>query len=206
MGLSGEIIEKAREFAQSRYNYEVDYITSLLGELHLSEGEKKKLDNWLGLHLKTCCELGYRQGVIDYMNLLHDKEIEGKGESKMEELIENEFNEKWVKVENENVLAKIENCLAETKDERFCLEYVADVVENEVGQSIPNEYQGPYMIIGLHGGLNGSGRWNVYLMDVITIIHRLGLMFANVTILDIKNDVPDDVFDVRIVVSGAIKN
>ena len=197
MALSEEIVEKARALAQSRYNYEVDYIASLLGELHLSESEKRKLDDWLELHLKTCCKFGYTQGVTDYMNFLHDKEIEGKGESKMEKLIENEFDEKWVKVEDENVLAKIENCLAEAKGERFCLEYVADV---EALKDIPR------MVIGLHGGLNGSGRWNVYLMDIITIIHRLNLMFANVTILDIKNDVPDDVFDVRIVVSGAIGN
>ena len=198
MELSEKTIKEAENFAQERYNYEVSYIPALSKELRLSEDEKRKLDDWLELHLKTCCRDGYMRGVSDT-----DTCERGP---KMEELIVNEFNEKWVKVEDENVLAKIENCLAETKGERFCLEYVADVVENEVGQSVPNEYQRPHMIIGLHGGLNGSGRWDVYLMDVITIIHRLGLMFANVTILDIKNDVPDDVFDIRIVVSGAIKD
>lgn len=188
MELSEKTIKAAENFSQERYNYEVSYIPALLKELRLSEDEKRKLNDWLESHLKTCCKVGYMKGVSD-------TDTCERGPN-MEELIENEFDEKWVKVKDENVLAKIENCLAETKGERFCLEYVADVEPDDI----------PRMIIGLHGGLNGNGRWDVYLMDIITIIHRLSLMFANVTILDIKNDVLDDVFDVRIVVSDAIKD
>ena len=189
MELSEKIIETAKEFANSRYNYEVSYITKLLKELHLSEDDKQKLGDWLESHIKTCCRDGYMRGVSD---------SDTKESEKRENVIENEFNETWVKVEDKDILAKIENCLTGTKDERFCLEYAADVkTSNDVI---------PHMIIGLHGGLNGNGKWNIYLINILSIVNRLRRIFRNVTILDIKNDVLDDVFDVRIVVSGAIKN
>jgi len=106
----------------------------------------------------------------------------------MEELIENEFGEKWVKVEDnvfiENIDWHMDSC--------FGLSYVAEV---------PSYDSQPRWIIGLHGGKNGNGKWNEYFLDIISTYNKLKEIFENVIILDIKNDVADDVFDMRIVVS-----
>ena len=107
----------------------------------------------------------------------------------MEELIVNEFNERWVKVDDDNFIENVDYHV----DTCFGLSYVAEV---------PSPDSQPRWIIGLHGGKNANGEWNEYLLDMISTYNKLKKIFENVTVLDIKNDVPDDVFDMRIVVSG----
>ena len=107
----------------------------------------------------------------------------------MEELIVNEFNERWVKVDNDNFIKDVDYRI----DTCFGLSYVAEV---------PSPDSQPRWIIGLHGGKNSDGKWNEYLLDMISTHNKLKEIFEDVIILDIKNDVADDVFDMRIVVSG----
>ena len=106
----------------------------------------------------------------------------------MEELIVNEFNERWVKVEDEVFCNSVKSKI----DDTLSLRYVA---------IIPSPDEKPRWVIELHGGNNGNGEWNEYLICVVSTINKLKLIFNTVTILDIKNDVPDDVFDMRIIVS-----
>ena len=107
----------------------------------------------------------------------------------MEELIVNEFNERWVKVNDDNFIKNVDYHI----DTCFGLSYVAEV---------PSPDSQLRWIIGLHGGENGNGKWNEYLLNMISTYNKLKEIFENVTVLDVKNDVPDDVFDMRIVVSG----
>ena len=107
----------------------------------------------------------------------------------MEELIVNEFNERWVKVDDDNFIKNVDYHIGTGVG----LSYVAEV---------PSPDSQPRWIIGLHGGKNGDGKWNEYFFNMISTYNELKEIFEDVTVLDIKNDVPDDVFDMRIVVSG----
>ena len=107
----------------------------------------------------------------------------------MEELIVNEFGETWVKVDDDNFIKNVDYHI----DTCFDLDYVAEV---------PSYDSQPRWIIGLHGGKNGDGKWNEYFYHMISTYNKLKEIFEDVTVLSVKTDVPDDVFDIRIVVSG----
>lgn len=107
----------------------------------------------------------------------------------MEELIVNEFNERWVKVEDEVFCNSVKSKI----DDTLNLRYVAIV---------PSPDEKPRWVIELHGGKNGDGKWNEYLLNIISTYNKLSQIFENVTVLSIKTDVADDVFDVRIVLSN----
>ena len=106
------------------------------------------------------------------------------------EMIENEFNEDWVKIEDSKLIQKFNLCLEDTKD--LSTYYIAEVPSLE-------ETSNPHYVWDIHGGKNGNGNWIVYLLDIVNVIVNLKQIFNKVTILDIKNDVPDDVFDIRII-------
>ena len=106
------------------------------------------------------------------------------------EMIENEFNEDWVKIEDNAIICQFNECLKGTTD--LSTSYVAGVPS-------PEEIGDPHYVWGIHGGKNGGGQWNEYLVDLLSIVNRLKKIFDKVTILSINTDVPDDVFDVRIV-------
>lgn len=106
------------------------------------------------------------------------------------EMIENEFNEDWVKIEDNAIICQFNECLEGTTD--LSTSYVAGVPS-------PEEIGNPHYVWGIHGGKNGGGQWNEYLVDLLSIVNRLKKIFDKVTILSINTDVPDDVFDVRIV-------
>ena len=106
------------------------------------------------------------------------------------EKIENEFNEDWVRIEDEDIIKQFNDCLMGTTD--LSTSYV-------VGVPSPEEIGNPHYVWGIHGGKNGNGQWNEYLVDLLSTVNRLKKIFGKVTILSIKTDIPDDVFDVRIV-------
>lgn len=64
---------------------------------------------------------------------------------------------------------KIEKCLVGTEDNKFKLEYVAEVIEDEIGASLPNEYEGRRWVALLTAGKNGDGDWIDYLIDAHNI-------------------------------------
>lgn len=107
------------------------------------------------------------------------------------------YNEEWVDVTDEYI-ERIKKCLIGTEDNRFSCGYVADVVKNELGQPIPNEYQDKHQIIFIHGGKNGSGEWKDYLQDAYNIFRRLTNKdcgrFKNAYLIKWDVDVADDVF------------
>ena len=107
-----------------------------------------------------------------------------------------EYNEVWKEC---TILFKdrIEKCLTGTEDDKFKLEYVAEVIEDETGASLPNEYEDRRYIALLTAGKNGDGDWIDYLIDAHNI-------FADLTDLDVggfekaylvkwENDCADDV-------------
>lgn len=106
------------------------------------------------------------------------------------EMIENEFDEDWVKIEDDDVIRQFNNCLNGTDD--LSTSYVAGVPS-------PDEIGSPHYVWEIHGGKNGSGEWNEYLVDLLSTVNKLKKIFNDVDILSIRTDVPDDVFDVRIV-------
>lgn len=107
-----------------------------------------------------------------------------------------EYNEVWKEC---TILFKdkIEKCLVGTEDDKFKLEYVAEVIEDETGASLPNEYEDRRYIALLTAGKNGDGDWIDYLIDAHNI-------FADLTDPDVggfekaylvkwENDCADDV-------------
>lgn len=106
------------------------------------------------------------------------------------EMIENEFNEDWVKIEDSELIQKFNSCLEDTND--LSTYYIAGVPS-------PEEIGNPHYVWDIHGGKNGNGNWIVYLLDIVNVVVNLKQIFNKVTVLDIKNDVPDDVFDIRII-------
>lgn len=107
-----------------------------------------------------------------------------------------EYNEVWKEC---TILFKdkIEKCLVGTEDDKFKLEYVAEVIEDETGASLPNEYEGRRYIALLTAGKNGDGDWIDYLIDAHNI-------FADLTDPDVggfekaylvkwENDCADDI-------------
>lgn len=106
------------------------------------------------------------------------------------EMIENEFDEDWFKIEDDDVIRQFNHCLNGTDD--LSTSYVAGVPS-------PDEIGKPHYVWEIHGGKNGSGEWNEYLVDLLSTVNRLKKIFNDVDILSIRTDVPDDVFDVRII-------
>lgn len=79
-----------------------------------------------------------------------------------------EYNEVWKEC---TILFKdrIEKCLVGTEDNKFKLEYVAEVIEDETGASLPNEYEDRRYIALITAGKNGDGDWVDYLIDAHNI-------------------------------------
>ena len=107
-----------------------------------------------------------------------------------------EYNEVWKEC---TILFKdkIEKCLTGAEDDKFKLEYVAEVIEDETGASLPNEYEDRRYIALITAGKNGDGDWIDYLIDAHNI-------FADLTDPDVggfekaylvkwENDCADDV-------------
>lgn len=68
---------------------------------------------------------------------------------------------------------KIEKCLIGTEDNKFKLEYVAEVIEDKTGLSLPNEYEDRRYIALLTAGKNDDGDWIDYLIDAHNIFTDL---------------------------------
>lgn len=107
-----------------------------------------------------------------------------------------EYNEVWKEC---TILFKdrIEKCLVGTEDNKFKLEYVAEVIEDETGASLPNEYEDRRYIALITAGKNGDGDWVDYLADAHNIFTDLidpdvgG--FKKAYIVKWKNDCADDI-------------
>lgn len=107
------------------------------------------------------------------------------------EMIENEFNEDWVKIENDDdIIRQFNHCL--NGIDNLSTSYIAGVPS-------PEEIGNPHYVWGLHGGKNGGGKWILYMFDLTNIVAKLMEIFNKVSVLSIRTDIPDDVFDVRIV-------
>ena len=107
-----------------------------------------------------------------------------------------EYNEVWKEC---TILFKdkIEKCLVGTEDDKFKLEYVAEVIEDETGASLPNEYEDRRYIALITAGKNGGGDWTNYLLDAYNIFvdltnPRVG-GFEKAYLVKWENDCADDV-------------
>ena len=107
-----------------------------------------------------------------------------------------EYNEVWKEC---TILFKdrIEKCLTGTEDDKFKLEYVAEVIEDETGASLPNEYEDRRYIALITAGKNGGGDWTNYLLDAYNIFvdltnPRVG-GFEKAYLVKWENDCADDV-------------
>lgn len=106
------------------------------------------------------------------------------------EMIENEFDEDWIKIEDEDVIRQFNHYLNGTDD--LSTSYIAGVPSAE-------EIGNPHYVWGIHGGKNGNGNWIIYMLDLTNILAKLNEIFNRVSVLSIRTDIPDEVFDVRIV-------
>ena len=107
-----------------------------------------------------------------------------------------EYNEVWKEC---TILFKdrIEKCLVGTEDNKFKLEYVAEVIEDETGASLPNEYEDRRYIALITAGRNGDGDWIDYLIDAHNIFADLTDpdvgAFEKAYLVKWENDCADDV-------------
>ena len=114
----------------------------------------------------------------------------------MAEFIENNLDmERWVKVEDPEILKKVDINYPDSCMSTDWLAEVRDIDENgELFESNPARY-----ILSIHGGLNGNGNWSTYLKDVEYVVSMLSERFRSVELYDWKNDVLDDVWDLKLV-------
>lgn len=107
-----------------------------------------------------------------------------------------EYNEVWKEC---TILFKdrIEKCLVGTEDNKFKLEYVAEVIEDETGASLPNEYEDRRYIALITAGKNGDGDWVDYLIDAHNIFVDLTDQdvggFEKAYLVKWENDCADDI-------------
>ena len=108
----------------------------------------------------------------------------------MENKIANEYGETWTNVTDDDVITRVTKSLAGCEWSNLKLDFVAKVEESE------------HLVIHLYGGRNGSGQWNEYLVDLLSTFNKLKDesigTFKRVSLISLKNDCADDVFDVYI--------
>ena len=108
----------------------------------------------------------------------------------MENKITNEYGETWTKITDDDVITRVTKSLSGCEWSNLKLDFVAKVEGSE------------HLVIHLYGGKNGSGKWNEYLADLLSIINKLTDesigTFKEVWLISLKNDCADDVFDVYI--------
>ena len=114
----------------------------------------------------------------------------------MTEFIENDCDlEKWVKVKDPEILKKVDINYPDSHMRTDYLAEVIDVDENgELFESSPARY-----ILSIHGGLNGNGNWSTYIKDVECVFSMLSERFRSVELYDWKNDILDDVWNLKLV-------
>lgn len=102
------------------------------------------------------------------------------------------FREVWEDV-TDNYIDTVNECLKPAnKENRFSCGYVANVLTNEFGESLPDKFN--HQVIFLHGGRNGGGDWLSYIDDIDEIFHELSRKFETVYLIKTDVDVVDDVF------------
>ena len=105
------------------------------------------------------------------------------------------YNEEFQDVTELEITDRIKPCLDGTEDNGFMLDFVAEV-------NIENPLSSKRYVIHLYGGKNGSGKWNEYFVDAVSIINKLMDSkignFKKAYLIDWHNDCADDVFDLLI--------
>lgn len=113
----------------------------------------------------------------------------------MENKITNEYGETWTDVPNGDVVTRITKSLEGCEWSNLKLDSVKKVVTKL-------DETEEHLVVHLYGGKNGSGEWNKYLVDLLSFINKLNDKniggFKEVWLISLKNDCPDDVFDVYI--------
>ena len=114
----------------------------------------------------------------------------------MAEFIENNLDmERWVKVEDPEILKKVDIEYPDSHMRTDWLAEVRNIDENgELFESSPARY-----ILSIHGGLNENGNWSTYIKDVECVFSMLSERFRSVELYDWKNDVLDDVWYLKLV-------
>ena len=108
----------------------------------------------------------------------------------MENKITNEYGEIWTKITDDDVITRVTKSLAGCELSNLKLDFVAKAEGSE------------HLVVHLYGGRNGSGKWNEYLVDLLSTINKLTDesigAFKKVWLISLKNDCADDGFDVYI--------
>ena len=79
----------------------------------------------------------------------------------MENKITNEYRETWTKITDDDVITRVTKSLSGCDQSNLKVDFVAKVEESE------------HLVIHLYGGKNGSGKWNEYLVDLLSTINKL---------------------------------
>lgn len=116
----------------------------------------------------------------------------------MENKITNEYGETWTEISNGDVVTRVTKSLEGCEWSNLKLDSVSKVKLNYV----ENVEESEHLVVHLYGGRNGISEWNKYLIGLLSFIIRLKDesigAFKKVWLISLKNDCPDDVFDVYI--------
>ena len=104
------------------------------------------------------------------------------------------YNEQWNDV-TDDYIEQVKTALLRTdKLNNFSCGYIADVVENELGEPVTDKYK----VIYIHGGRNGKGNWISYSEDIaklfVSLVNPATGGFDSAWLLKTDVDVADDVF------------
>ena len=90
------------------------------------------------------------------------------------ETFKNEFGETLIKVEDKSFYDRVKSCIPirltsygeSTADiHQTAIDYIAEVIKDEVGDDLPSECIDKYYILKMYMGENGGGKWENYFSE-----------------------------------------
>ncbi len=122
------------------------------------------------------------------------------------ETFKNEFGETLINVEDKSLYKIVEDCIPirETSNgestadiHQTVIDNIAQVIKDELGDDLPNEYIDKFYIVKLYMGENGDGKWENYFSEMMNFVNNMKGKGYDIWMVDWINDCPDDVSTIR---------
>ena len=122
------------------------------------------------------------------------------------ETFKNGFGETLVKVENKSLYNRVKSCIpirltsngeSSADVRQTVIDCIAEVIKDEVGDDLPNEYMNKYYILQMYLGDNGGGKWENYFSEMLEFVNNMKEKGYDIWMIDWINDCADDVSTIQ---------
>lgn len=122
------------------------------------------------------------------------------------ETFKNKFGETLINVEDKSLYKIVEDCIPirETSNgestadiHQTVIDNIAQVIKDELGNDLPNEYTDKYYIVKLYMGENGCGKWENYFSEMMGFVNNMKGKGYDIWMIDWINDCLDDVSTIQ---------